>query len=124
MLLSLAAQYNLKLKQIDFKTAFLNAGLVHEIYVEQPEGYIQDKNLVCKLNKALYGLKQAPNEWYKELNQYLLSLGYKSTDIDDCLYTKTTENNRRIWLSLYVDDTIIAYDELDEKIWLQDKDQL
>ncbi|MGZ5510499.1 MAG: reverse transcriptase domain-containing protein [Nitrososphaeraceae archaeon] len=83
MLLSIAAQFNLELKQIDFKTAFLNASLEHEIYVEQPEGYIQDKNLVCKLNKALYGLKQAPNEWYKELNQYLLSLGYKSTDIDD-----------------------------------------
>ena len=42
--------------QMDVETAFLNAQLEEEIYMEQPDGYIESKkeNLVCKLNKSLY----------------------------------------------------------------------
>nr|GFA27805.1 hypothetical protein [Tanacetum cinerariifolium] len=47
---------------MDVKTVFLNGNLWEEVYVSQPDGFVdQDKpNRVYKLKKALYGLKQAP----------------------------------------------------------------
>ena len=55
---------------MDVKYAFLNDILDEEVYIEQPEGFIDldKKNMVCKLHKALYGLKQAPRAWYERLH--------------------------------------------------------
>ncbi|GKE70012.1 retrovirus-related pol polyprotein from transposon TNT 1-94, partial [Tanacetum coccineum] len=57
-----AADKNITVYQMDVKTAFLNGILHEEIYVSQPDGFVnQDNpNHVYKLKKALYGLKQAP----------------------------------------------------------------
>ena len=57
-LFALAALKDLKIKQIDVKTAFLYSGINKEIYMEQPTSFEEGEGLVCKLNKALYGLKQ------------------------------------------------------------------
>ncbi|CAL2246103.1 unnamed protein product [Prunus armeniaca] len=61
-LIALTAQKEWSLYQLDVKSAFLNGILKEEVYVEQPQGYIQEneETKVYKLNKALYGLKQAP----------------------------------------------------------------
>jgi Reverse transcriptase (RNA-dependent DNA polymerase) len=83
LVLAIAADGDLELKQLDFDTAFLNAYLTEEVYMEQPEGFHNgDSNMVCKLNKALYGLKQAPYEWNQELHTFMLQLGYSSTICD------------------------------------------
>ncbi|GJW31743.1 retrovirus-related pol polyprotein from transposon TNT 1-94 [Tanacetum coccineum] len=57
-----AAHKNMKIYQMDVKTTFLNGGLKEEVYVSQPEGFVNQDNPshVYKLKKALYGLKQAP----------------------------------------------------------------
>ena len=62
IVLSLAAKYDLIVHQMDVKTAFLNGELDEDIYMIQPEGYVEESNpnLVCKLNRSLYGLKQSP----------------------------------------------------------------
>ncbi|GKA17887.1 retrovirus-related pol polyprotein from transposon TNT 1-94, partial [Tanacetum coccineum] len=55
--------------------AFLNGILREEVYVSQPDRFVdQDNpNHVYKLKKALYGLKQAPRAWYDLLSKFLLS---------------------------------------------------
>ncbi|GKE47515.1 retrovirus-related pol polyprotein from transposon TNT 1-94 [Tanacetum coccineum] len=73
--LAFAAHMNMIVYQIDVKTTFLNGILREEVYVSQPDGFVdQDNpNHVYKLKKALYGLKQAPCTWYDLLSKFLLS---------------------------------------------------
>nr|GFB94357.1 retrovirus-related Pol polyprotein from transposon TNT 1-94 [Tanacetum cinerariifolium] len=60
--------------QMDVKTAFLHGSLKEDVYVCQPEGFIDadHPSHVFKLKKALYGLKQAPRAWHDELSTFLL----------------------------------------------------
>ena len=64
-MLSLVAHYDLKLEQLDVKTAFLHGDLEEEIFMRQPDGFVDRKfpNKVCFLRKSLYGLKQSPRQW-------------------------------------------------------------
>nr|GFA14572.1 hypothetical protein [Tanacetum cinerariifolium] len=64
--------------QMDVKTAFLYGPLKEEVYVNQPDGFVDPyhPDKVYRLKKALYGLKQAPRAWYDELSKFLLSKGF------------------------------------------------
>ncbi|GKE30534.1 retrovirus-related pol polyprotein from transposon TNT 1-94 [Tanacetum coccineum] len=71
---------------MDVKTAFLNGELNEEVYISQPEGFVDQNNPshVYKLKKALYGLKQAPRAWYDMLSSFLISQHFsKVQDVDD-----------------------------------------
>nr|GEW74486.1 retrotransposon protein, putative, unclassified [Tanacetum cinerariifolium] len=61
---------NMTIYQMDVKTAFLNGELKEEVYVSQPEGFVDPNHLthIYRLKKALYGLKQAPGAWYDTLS--------------------------------------------------------
>ncbi|GJV75927.1 copia protein, partial [Tanacetum coccineum] len=81
-----AANKNMMIFQMDVKTAFLNGELKEEVYVSQPEGFVDQDNQshVYKLKKALYGLKQAPCAWYDMLSSFLISQHFsKVQDVDD-----------------------------------------
>lgn len=69
-MLSLVAQFDLELEQIDVKTAFRRGELEERIYIEQPEGFEvhKGKNMVCFLKKSLYRLKQFPSSGMKGLH--------------------------------------------------------
>ncbi|GKG08642.1 retrovirus-related pol polyprotein from transposon TNT 1-94, partial [Tanacetum coccineum] len=56
----------------------LNGPLKEEVYVAQPEGFVDPDHpeKVYLLRKALYGLKQAPRAWYDELSNFLMSKGF------------------------------------------------
>nr|GEU57509.1 retrovirus-related Pol polyprotein from transposon TNT 1-94 [Tanacetum cinerariifolium] len=64
--------------QMDVKMDFLNGPLKEEVYVAQPDGFVDPDHLkkVYRLRKALYGLKQAPKAWYDELSKFLISKGF------------------------------------------------
>ena len=108
LLISIAAIHNLEIHQMDVKTAFLNGDLEEEIYMDQPEGFIQQghENKVCKLTKSLYGLKQAPKQWHEKFDQCVLANGFKANESDKCIYSKS-ENGEHIIICLYVDDLLI-----------------
>uniref|UniRef100_A0A2N9I5K9 Reverse transcriptase Ty1/copia-type domain-containing protein n=1 Tax=Fagus sylvatica TaxID=28930 RepID=A0A2N9I5K9_FAGSY len=65
LILSLAVSQNWPLRQLDVKNAFLHGTLKEEVYMAQPQGYIDSTNsrYVCKLHKSIYSLKQAPKAW-------------------------------------------------------------
>nr|GEY82918.1 hypothetical protein [Tanacetum cinerariifolium] len=64
--------------QMDVKTTFLNGPLKKEVYVAQPDGFVDPDHpeKVYRLRKALYGLKQAPRAWYDELSKFLTSKAF------------------------------------------------
>nr|GEX60882.1 retrovirus-related Pol polyprotein from transposon TNT 1-94 [Tanacetum cinerariifolium] len=73
-----AAHMSFPIFQMDVKTAFLNGPLKEEVYVAQPNGFVDPdhpEKVYC-LRKALYRLKEAPRTWYDELSKFLTSKGF------------------------------------------------
>nr|GEV52051.1 reverse transcriptase [Tanacetum cinerariifolium] len=77
------------------KTAFLHGSLKEDVYVCQPEGFIDDDHPshVYKLKKALYGLKQAPRAWYDELSTFLLQNHFFKGTIDPTLFIRRFQDD-------------------------------
>ncbi|GKA41527.1 retrovirus-related pol polyprotein from transposon TNT 1-94 [Tanacetum coccineum] len=85
--LAFAAHMNMVVYQMDVKTPFLNGNLWEEVYVIQPNGFVDpdNPNHVYKLKKALYGLKQAPRAWYDMLSSFLISQDFSKGFVDPTL---------------------------------------
>ena len=115
VLMQIAIQYDLVIHQMDVKTAFLNAPIDCELYVEQPEGFVEgnenDEKLVGKLKKSLYGLKQSGRNWYSMLHSYLQEQGFSQSFADTCVYTRHNKGEMTI-IIVWVDDIIIASSSL------------
>nr|GFB75609.1 putative ribonuclease H-like domain-containing protein [Tanacetum cinerariifolium] len=75
--------------------AFLYGNIEEEVYVCQPPGFEDPKNLdkVYKVVKALYGLHQAPRAWYETLATYLLENGFQRGTIDQTLFIKKQQKD-------------------------------
>nr|GEV14553.1 copia protein [Tanacetum cinerariifolium] len=74
LFITYAAHKSFTIYQMDIKTAFLYGPLKEEVYVNQPDGFVDPYHLdkVYRLKKALYGLKQALRAWYDELSNFLV----------------------------------------------------
>ncbi|GJY23365.1 retrovirus-related pol polyprotein from transposon TNT 1-94 [Tanacetum coccineum] len=104
-----AAHKSFPIYQMDVKTTFLNGPLKEEVYVAQPEGFVDPDHpeKVYLLRKALYGLKQAPRAWYDELSNFLMSKGFTKGTIDPTLF-KIKYGEDILLVQIYVDDIIFG----------------
>ncbi|GKE21455.1 retrovirus-related pol polyprotein from transposon TNT 1-94, partial [Tanacetum coccineum] len=73
LFIAYAALKSFTVYQMDVKTTFLNGPLKEEVYVNQPDGFVDPyhPDKIYRLKKALYGLKQARRAWYDELSNFL-----------------------------------------------------
>nr|GEU91795.1 retrovirus-related Pol polyprotein from transposon TNT 1-94 [Tanacetum cinerariifolium] len=95
--------------QMDVKTTFLNGLLKVEVYVTQPDGFVDldHPKKVYRLRKTLYRLKQAPRAWYDELFKFLTSKGFTKCTINLTLFTIRNEEDILL-VKIYVDDIIFG----------------
>ncbi|GJX17723.1 retrotransposon protein, putative, unclassified [Tanacetum coccineum] len=94
---------------MDVKMTFLNGPLKEEVYVAQPDGFVDPDHpeKVYRLRKALYGSKQAPRAWYDELSNFLMSKGFTKGTIDPTLFT-IRYGEDILLVQIYVDDIIFG----------------
>nr|GEW47857.1 retrovirus-related Pol polyprotein from transposon TNT 1-94 [Tanacetum cinerariifolium] len=118
--LAYAAHKNIVVYQMDAKTTFLNGNLREEVYVSQPDGFVdQDNpNHVYKLKKALYGLKQALRAWYDMLSSFLISQDFSKGSVDLTLFIRRNGNDLLLKYGFKscdpVDTPIMEKSKLDE----------
>ncbi|KAJ9539504.1 hypothetical protein OSB04_032237 [Centaurea solstitialis] len=91
ILMAISAYFNYEIWQMDVKTAFLNGKLTDDVYMQQPEGFVDPKNLdkVCKLLKSIYGLKQASRSWNLHFDVRIKEFGFTKSEFEPCVYTKS-----------------------------------
>ncbi|GKA92000.1 retrovirus-related pol polyprotein from transposon TNT 1-94 [Tanacetum coccineum] len=109
LFIAYAAHKSFTVYQMDVKTAFLYGPLKEEVYVNQPDGFVDPyhPDQVYRLKKALYGLKQAPRAWYDELSNFLVSKGFSKGSIDPTLFI-TKHGEDILLVQIYVDDIIFG----------------
>jgi hypothetical protein len=75
---------------MDVKTAFLNGNIEEELYMVQPEGFVdpKDANKVCKLQRSIYGLKQASQSWNLHFDEVIIGFGFVQNTEECCIYKK------------------------------------
>jgi hypothetical protein len=101
-LVALMAAFGLKVFQYDVLNAFLNAEVNRKIFVQTPEGYVNQFGPLLWLWRALYGLKEAPLLWYNDLCTSLRKMGLEPVPGIPCLFT-----NENLIVFFYANDIIV-----------------
>uniref|UniRef100_A0A1Y1K554 Reverse transcriptase Ty1/copia-type domain-containing protein n=1 Tax=Photinus pyralis TaxID=7054 RepID=A0A1Y1K554_PHOPY len=132
ILMSLATQLNMEVRQFDITCAYLNGELQEEIMMnpsrhleeiskiiirdERGELHVKARkmlqllkrgDMICKLRKSLYGLRQAGRSWHAKLDEVLKNFGANPTKADPCLYSIGSGEELTL-IAVYVDDIIVA----------------
>ena len=136
LLLNIALQKGLFLRQLDIRTAFLNSPIDHDIWIQLPTnldlemlrsiqksgpgGGAMSKQSVagftlprrkayCKIHNGLYGLRQSAALWFRTMNAKILAFDtrLKRSTCDVCLYYLWTSEVIFL-ISVHVDDFAIA----------------
>ncbi|GJR75389.1 retrovirus-related pol polyprotein from transposon TNT 1-94 [Tanacetum coccineum] len=104
-----AAHKSFPICQMDVKMEFLNGLLKEEVYVAQPNRFVDldHPEKVYHLRKDLYGLKQAPRAWYDELSNFPMSKGFTKGTIDPTIFTIRYEEDILL-VQIYIDDIIFG----------------
>ncbi|GJX56819.1 retrotransposon protein, putative, ty1-copia subclass [Tanacetum coccineum] len=108
ILIAIAAFYVYEIWQMDVKTNFLNGYLYEEVYMEQPEGFVNLKfpNRVCKLKRSIYRLKQASRQWNKRFDDEIKKFSFNQNRDEPCVYMKAS-GSYVTFLILYGEDILI-----------------
>lgn len=116
VLLSLAANMDWGLHQLDVKNAFLNGDLEEEVYIEIPSSLESEKNRnkVYKLRKSLYELKQSPRAWFERFTRAVKTYEFSQCQTDHTLFIKHSTKGKITIIIVYVDDIILTGDHEEE----------
>ncbi|GKC56028.1 retrotransposon protein, putative, ty1-copia subclass [Tanacetum coccineum] len=108
ILLAIATFYDYDIWQMNVKSASLNSHLSENVYMVQPEGFVDPKhpNKVCKLQRSIYELKQASRSWNKRFDKEIKKVGFTQNPDEPCVYVKASGSNVA-FLVLFVDDILI-----------------
>ncbi|GJS82680.1 retrotransposon protein, putative, ty1-copia subclass [Tanacetum coccineum] len=89
IIIAIAAYYDYEIWQMDIKTTFLNGRLNEDVYMVQPEGYVNPKHprRVYKLQRSVYGLKQAFRSWNKRFDEEIKRYGFTQNLDELCINT-------------------------------------
>ncbi|GKC40376.1 retrotransposon protein, putative, ty1-copia subclass [Tanacetum coccineum] len=123
VLLAIVPFYDYEIWKMDVKIAFLNGHLSEDVYMVQPEGFVDPKhpNKCAKLQRSIYGLKQASWSWKKRFDEEIKKVSFTQNPDEPCVYLKASGSNV-IFLLLYVDDILIMGNNItmlqDVKSWL------
>jgi hypothetical protein len=123
MTAAIAAKLDLKLWRIDFVGAYLNSLTKEDIYMKQPEGFVEPgyEEYVCKLIHTIYGTMQGAHDWYETLSKTYTNLGYTTSNADPCVRFKKENGNYTI-TDTYTDDIFGASN--DDKEVKRRKDEI
>ena len=115
MTAAVAAENDLKLWRIDFVGAYLNSETKEDIYMKQPEGFVEPgyEDYAAKLLHTIYGTMQGGHDWYETLCGTYDNLGYTTSRADPCVRFKK-ENNNYTLTDTYTDDTFGASNNEEE----------
>jgi hypothetical protein len=108
IILAIAAFFDYEIWQMDVKTVFLNGNIEEELYMVQPKGFVDPKDVdkVCKLQRSIYGLKQASQSWNLHFDEVIKGFGFVKTSGETCIYKKVSGSSVA-FLILYVDDILL-----------------
>ena len=87
---------------MDVKTTFLNGFLKEELYMMQPEGFVNHKgtNKVCKLQRSIYGLVQASRSWNIRFDELMKAYSFIQTCDEACIYKKVSGSTTAFLISI------------------------
>ena len=86
---------------MDVKTTFLNGFLKEELYMMQPERFVDPKgtNKMCKLQRSIYGLVQASWSWNIRFDELIKAYGFIQTCGEACIYKKVSGSSTSFLIS-------------------------
>nr|GEY45267.1 retrotransposon protein, putative, Ty3-gypsy subclass [Tanacetum cinerariifolium] len=123
ILLAIVAFYDYEIWQMNVKIAFLNGHLSEDVYMVQPEGFVDLKhpNKVRKLQRFIYGLKQASRSWNKRFDEKIKKISFTQNPNEPCVYLKVSGSN--VAFLVLLQKLVSRLELLDEKISQEDVNQ-
>ena len=84
------------------KTAFFNGFIKEELYMMQPEGFVDPKgaNKVCKLQRSIYVLVQSSRSWNIRFDEVIRAYGFIQTFGEACIYKKVSGSTTSFLISI------------------------
>ena len=84
------------------KTALLNGFIKEELYMMQPEDFVNPKgaNKICKLQRAIYGLVKASRRWNIRFDKLIKAYSFIQTCDEDCMYKKVSGSTTAFLISI------------------------
>ncbi|GJR03226.1 retrovirus-related pol polyprotein from transposon TNT 1-94 [Tanacetum coccineum] len=111
---SYAAHKNFPIFQMDVKTAFLNGPLKEEVFVCQPDGFVDPEfpNHIYRLKKeTVRSLNQSSAAWYDKFSSFLIEHNFTKGIVDLTLFTRR-HGDDILLVQIYVDDIIFGSTKL------------